>query len=194
MSWVWGASSSKFRRSGGRVSVAVRLRFEIKEIVMSWDGERVELLRQLWQDGLSASRIAQRLGSGFTRNAVIGKVHRLGLAGRAKPAEESSARQKRAPAPPTVHKTVALRGNTVIMRDVVVAQDYAPMEQQEAVVIPISERVTIMELRDNMCRWPLGDPLTSEFRYCGTKCDPAQPYCIPHSRIGYQRPVEGRRH
>ena len=49
---------------------------------MGWTEERVELLKKLWSDGLSASQIAGRLG-GITRNAVIGKVHRLGLAGRA---------------------------------------------------------------------------------------------------------------
>ena len=51
---------------------------------MSWTDERVELLRQLWLDGRSASQISAQLGHGVTRNAVIGKVHRLGLAGRAK--------------------------------------------------------------------------------------------------------------
>ena len=62
---------------------------------MSWDGERVELLSKLWQDGISASRIAAQLGAGITRNAVIGKVHRLGLAGRAKPAASAGAPRPR---------------------------------------------------------------------------------------------------
>ena len=53
---------------------------------MGWTDERVELLKKLWQDGLSASQIAKQLG-GVTRNAVIGKVHRLGLSGRATPSK-----------------------------------------------------------------------------------------------------------
>ena len=53
---------------------------------MGWTDERVELLKKLWQDGLSASQIAKQLG-GVTRNAVIGKVHRLGLSGRAAPSK-----------------------------------------------------------------------------------------------------------
>ena len=60
---------------------------------MSWTEDRVELLKKLWQDGLSASQIAGQLG-GVTRNAVIGKVHRLGLSGRAKSPSNSSPRPR----------------------------------------------------------------------------------------------------
>src|SRR3569832_30117 len=56
------------------------------EAGMGWTDERVELLKKLWQEGLSASQIAKQLG-GVTRNAVIGKVHRLGLSGRAAPSK-----------------------------------------------------------------------------------------------------------
>lgn len=162
---------------------------------MSWDGERVELLRKLWQDGISASRIAAQMGAGITRNAVIGKVHRLGLSGRAKTTASSGApRPKRVAAPPTMQKTVALRGNTLMLREVVIAEEYEVAVLPEAVVIPISERVTITELRDNMCRWPLGDPLAPEFRYCGTKCDPTLPYCVPHGRMAYQQTPDRKRH
>ena len=162
---------------------------------MSWDGERVELLRKLWQDGISASRIAAQLGAGITRNAVIGKVHRLGLAGRIKPAASAPGpRPRRSVAAHTTQKTVALRGNTVMLREVMIAEDYETAVQPEAVVIPISERVTITQLRDNMCRWPLGDPLAPEFRYCGTKCDPTMPYCLPHGRLAYQQTPDRKRH
>ena len=65
---------------------------------MSWTDERVELLKKLWADGLSASQIANELGS-VTRNAVIGKVHRLGLSGRAKSPSSSAPRQRK----PRVH-------------------------------------------------------------------------------------------
>ena len=65
---------------------------------MSWTDERVELLRKLWQDGLSASQIAGELGNGITRNAVIGKVHRLGMSGRVKPPSAATA-LPRAPKP-----------------------------------------------------------------------------------------------
>ena len=62
---------------------------------MGWTDERVELLKKLWADGLSASQIAAELG-GITRNAVIGKVHRLGLSGRAKSPSSSAPRPRKA--------------------------------------------------------------------------------------------------
>ncbi|MGZ5850479.1 MAG: GcrA family cell cycle regulator, partial [Methyloceanibacter sp.] len=65
---------------------------------MAWNDERVELLKKLWAEGLSASQIASRLG-GVTRNAVIGKVHRLGLSGRATSSRSASPRPRRVQAP-----------------------------------------------------------------------------------------------
>jgi GcrA cell cycle regulator len=63
----------------------------------------------------------------------------------------------------------------------------------EEVVIPMSERVTIMELRDSMCRWPLGDPSTPEFRFCGARSGTAGPYCGYHAQLAYQPAVDRRR-
>ena len=77
---------------------------------MSWTDERVELLRKLWLEGLSASQIASELSNGITRNAVIGKVHRLGLSGRAKAPSQATPRPRaakpiRTPSPaPRTHK------------------------------------------------------------------------------------------
>ena len=163
---------------------------------MSWTDERVELLRKLWLEGLSASQIANELANGISRNAVIGKVHRLGLAGRAKAPASASPRAARArsarPAPPRP-AAPAVRGNTALaLKPQPMA--YAAPEPMEEVVIPISERVTIMELREAMCRWPMGDPATAEFRFCGAKkpMTATGPYCAYHSRLAYQ-PVNERR-
>lgn len=162
---------------------------------MSWTDERVELLRKLWLDGLSASQIATQLANGISRNAVIGKVHRLGLAGRAKaPASASQhprVKQNRPSNPrPSVPTT---RGNTAfaLKPQSMPAPRPQPMEE---VVVPICEPVTIMELREAMCRWPLGDPATAEFRFCGVKksASGTGPYCAYHGRLAYQ-PVNERR-
>src|SRR6188472_1916212 len=82
--------------------------------LMSWTDERVELLKKLWADGLSASQIAGELG-GITRNAVIGKVHRLGLSGRAK-APSSSVPRQRKPRAPSMFRAPRpmMRGNTAL--------------------------------------------------------------------------------
>jgi GcrA cell cycle regulator len=161
---------------------------------MSWTDERVELLRKLWSEGLSASRVAAELGPGITRNAVIGKIHRLGLAERAKTA---SAPRPRAAKPPRPSQPRAAQGPAMI-GNVALALSSRPapasaLRREEDVVVPISERVTLMELRESMCRWPMGDPATAEFRFCGAKSPiGASPYCAYHSRIAYQ-PAQDRR-
>ena len=164
---------------------------------MSWTDERVELLRKLWMDGLSASQIAAELSNGITRNAVIGKVHRLGLSGRVKCAAPSSAPRPR-PAAPRPQRPVAPRPAGAITRGATALALHPEAFVQpiarpvEEVVIPISERVTIMELREGMCRWPLGDPATPDFRYCGGRSDIGAPYCAAHARMAYQ-PAQDRR-
>jgi len=163
---------------------------------MSWTEERVELLRQLWLDGKSASQISTALGAGITRNAVIGKVHRLGLSGRAKtPSSSPRPRPKTAEAPrpaaPMRQGGSVVRGNTALALEIEPSVDIAPVFDDE-VVVPMSLRVTISELREAMCRWPLGDPTTSEFRYCGAQTPGMGPYCTHHGRMAYQ-PVQDRR-
>src|ERR1700737_1309177 len=83
--------------------------------LQTWTDERVELLKKLWGDGLSASQIAGELG-GITRNAVIGKVHRLGLSGRAKAPSAAAPRQRKQRTPGHVFRTMrtATRGNTAL--------------------------------------------------------------------------------
>ncbi len=163
---------------------------------MSWTDERVEQLKKMWLDGLSASQIANELSHGITRNAVIGKVHRLGLSGRVKSPAPAPTRMRpktrpdedaRSPSIPVSHGNLALAAETRP------APAPAPRSANEDVVIPMSERVTIMELRESMCRWPLGDPSSSEFRYCGGKMQVGLgPYCTYHARIAYQ-PAQDRR-
>ncbi len=169
-----------------------------------WTDERVELLKKRWADGLSASQIAAELG-GVTRNAVIGKVHRLGLSGRAKPAASSVSRmrakpagQARRPAPvPQRPQSFGVRGNVALAAAPAVAPRpaaaprVAPLELVETTPL-VCERVTIMELRENMCRWPLGDPSQQEFRFCGGRSTPGQTYCAHHAQIAYQ-PAHDRR-
>jgi GcrA cell cycle regulator len=160
---------------------------------MSWTDERVELLRKLWLDGLSASQIAAELAHGITRNAVIGKVHRLGLSGRVKAQAPAASRQRTrsaAPRPAPRPAAPVARGNLAVAFRPMEAPEPLPMED---VVIPMSEMVTIMDLREGMCRWPVGDPTTPEFRFCGSKGASVGPYCQHHARIAYQPAQERRR-
>jgi len=173
---------------------------------MQWTDERVELLKKRWAEGLSASQIAAELG-GVTRNAVIGKVHRLGLSGRAKAAPSGVARLRAKPAaaprrvatatPAPSQQSYGVRGNVALAAAPVsaprpvAAPRLVPLEIVESAAL-VCERVTIMELRENMCRWPLGDPSQPEFRFCGGRSSPGDAYCGHHAAIAYQ-PAHDRR-
>jgi GcrA cell cycle regulator len=156
---------------------------------MSWTDERVELLKKLWSDGLSASQIAGELG-GITRNAVIGKVHRLGLSGRAKSSSTGAARPRKARAPSMLRiGRVAIRGNTAL------AHAYEVEEAEPELIeniIPIGQRRTLLELNEQTCRWPVGDPGAGDFFFCGGNTVTGLPYCAYHSRVAYQ-PANDRR-
>ena len=164
---------------------------------MGWTEERVALLTKLWADGLSASQIAGELGN-VTRNAVIGKVHRLGLSGRAKPTRSSVSRPRRMRTPRRPRGGdigYSSIGNTALK---VESQPFAaarPRPEPAPVVelvIPKEERKTLLQLTEKTCKWPIGDPSEEEFHFCGRGPAPSMPYCEHHARIAYQ-PVRERR-
>ena len=166
------------RRRGLILRIAQAWQGLTNEATMAWTDEIVEQLKQHWIDGKSASQIAGLLGNGVTRNAVIGKVHRLGLAGRAKSPSTAASRPPRrmAPAahrvagPRLSHAPRMTRGATALAFAPQALSELESQEEFESVVVPMSLRVTIIELKESMCRWPLGDPASSEFRYCGYHC------------------------
>jgi GcrA cell cycle regulator len=166
--------------------------------VLTWTDDRVEQLKKLWEGGLSASQIAAELGN-VTRNAVIGKVHRLGLSGRAKsPSSASSSssaapRQRKArPAQPMMRVTRPVsRGNTALAHAFEVEMEPDPIAYDN--VVPMSQRVSLLELNDATCHWPIGDPSSSEFFFCGGRALTSLPYCAHHSRIAYQPASDRRR-
>ena len=144
---------------------------------MGWTDERVELLKKLWQDGLSASQIAKQLG-GVTRNAVIGKVHRLGLSGRATPSKPQRtvfkaprpARPVSAPsAPRRIAEPVAHAAPTPVR--------YVDEKPGTA---------TVLTLGAHMCKWPIGDPSLDSFTFCGRRSEENGPYCHEHATVAYQ--------
>jgi GcrA cell cycle regulator len=163
----------------------------------TWTDERVELLKKLWSEGQSASRIAAEIG-GVTRNAVIGKVHRLGLSGRGKTNPAPQARPRK-PAPVAAPRPVATPAAASPRPVTPIAQAFQqasyPVEEAPngAVDLPESQHVTIMELRESMCRWPIGDPTNADFRFCGARCITGLPYCNHHAQIAYQPAADRRR-
>ena len=161
----------------------------------TWTDERVELLKKLWSDGLSASMIAAEFG-GITRNAVIGKVHRLGLSGRAKAPSSSVPRPRKPRAPSQFLRAPRpmTRGNTALAPRAFLDLEPEPEPEPELLdnVIPIGQRCSILQLTEATCHWPCGDPGSPEFFFCGGKTVNSLPYCAYHARVAYQ-PIHDRR-
>lgn len=225
---------------------------------MSWTDERVETLKKMWAEGQSASQIAKELG-GVTRNAVIGKVHRLGLSNRlgggpvpgaatvatpaapAAPASPASATTAGASAAP---RTAPARARAPVEQDDDLApppedaaeddvadddlddvadedeeDDDIPVSPARRAIIPAGQplppqpsaneispealakvteveksarKLTLMELTEKTCKWPVGDPATDNFWFCGLPVQPGKPYCEAHVGVAFQ-PMSARR-
>lgn len=137
---------------------------------LPWTDDRVGQLQQLWSEGLSASEIARRLG-GVTRNAVIGKLHRLGLLG-------SRSRVAIAPRAARTRRRPALRRQS--RRAPRVAQGCP------AVAAPDwpGEVPDVERLEPHQCRWPIGDPRAPDFSFCG-RWAAVGPYCPAHRAVAF---------
>jgi len=200
---------------------------------MSWTDERVETLKKMWAEGQSASQIAKELG-GVTRNAVIGKVHRLGLSNRvvgaAKAEAEVEAPVAAAPPAPVPHpvatpepeRAAEPRPAQVVEKPQSVAAQVAsnvtPLPLRKAIVpagqpLPPqpsaneispealasvrevekhAKRISLMELTERTCKWPIGDPATEDFWFCGLPSTAGKPYCEAHVGVAFQ-PMSARR-
>jgi len=213
---------------------------------MSWTDERVEILKRMWGEGQSASQIAKELG-GVTRNAVIGKVHRLGLSNRtqsstrseaapakaaapspAKPKERKPAAKpvantpkppvaepapapksqpapaaaKAAPSPEPAPAPVA-RPPVPMRKPIVPAGQPLPPQPSPNEISPEAlasqreaekqaKKLSLMELTERTCKWPIGDPATEEFWFCGLPVQSGKPYCEAHVNVAFQ-PMSSRR-
>jgi GcrA cell cycle regulator len=160
---------------------------------MAWTEERIAKLKQGWEGGMTATQIAEMLGEGVTRNAVIGKAHRLGLESRPSPvkaAAEDAA--PRTPPPPPPQKPVP---------EPVPQQARAEMPAPAPPPVPApavakpapkpaklgkQARTTLLDLSDKVCKWPIGHPGEPDFHFCGKPVQPGFPYCGEHCLIAYQ--------
>lgn len=197
---------------------------------MSWTDERVETLKKMWAEGQSASQIAKELG-GVTRNAVIGKVHRLGLSNRVggapepvkakaepdpraepKPAAAAAKPAQPAPKPAPAAPAAALRpdpapaaaaAQTSVRKPAAPAGQPLPPQPSAGEISPEAlasvrevekkaRRLTLMELTERTCKWPIGDPATEDFWFCGLATQPGKPYCDAHVGVAFQ-PMSSRR-
>lgn len=181
-----------------------------------WTDERVETLKKLWMEGLSASQIAGELGQGVTRNAVIGKVHRLKLSARAKPtnaaprtrpAPRPAPRRVASPAAPmptmsnngaaaklrsTMARPQSIGATALAQSPDVEAEVYVAPAAAE-LFIPEDRRLSLLQLNEHTCKWPIGDPLNKDFYFCGQHSLDSGPYCDFHSRRAYHQMDKKRR-
>lgn len=159
-------------------------------MIPTWSDDRVELLKKLWTEGFSASQIAAEIGN-VSRNAVIGKIHRLGLCRDKDPRKSAPRRQVRAAKPQMTRVVSAARRSNVV--------PVSPFERAEEVdpavdhFVPPEQRVSMMELNDATCRWPVGDPQAEDFYFCGGQPRAGAPYCAHHARIGTTSAYDRRR-
>lgn len=154
---------------------------------MNWTPERVDLLKNLWAEGLSTAQIANQLG-GVTRNAVIGKIHRLGLS----VARKKSARQKVQRAETSRKSRKFNHGPSTAQQKARARENYMNAAGPLDCDPPPHERIGLMQLTERTCKWPIGDLKDDDFGFCGrTKPNDGYPYCDYHSRFAYQ-PVQSR--
>lgn len=189
---------------------------------MSWTDERVETLKKMWTEGQSASQIAKELG-GVTRNAVIGKVHRLGLSNRSDDPDDSAAKVEATkpvapkvepakveavkPAPiapePVKAEPMAVVAPIPLRKAIIPAGQPLPPQPSANEISPealasVREvekramRLSLMDLTERTCKWPIGDPATPDFWFCGLPSQAGKPYCEAHVGVAFQ-PMSARR-
>lgn len=170
---------------------------------MSWTDERVEQLKALWNDGASASQIAKQLG-GVSRNAVIGKVHRLGLSNRvgekveglSEPEAEAEAPAAAPPPAPEAARAAAPEPVEEIEEEdeeeVLFEEEPAAPQVDLASLEKKARRLSLLELTERTCKWPIGDPNHDDFHFCGLPSAAGKPYCAAHTLAAYQ-PMSNRR-
>lgn len=130
-----------------------------------WPTERVEQLQVLWAEGISTAEIGRRMN--LSKNAVVGKAHRLGLPSRPSPIKRSGDPLSVAPKP--MRRAPTLPALKCV----------APVKMPD---VPVG-----YAMRSQQCCWPFGDPKTPAFHYCDAPGVPGKPYCPAHAAIAYVR-------
>ncbi len=167
---------------------------------MAWTEERIAKLKQGWEGGMTATQIAEMLGEGVTRNAVIGKAHRLGLESRPSPvkaaAEEASPRTAPPAPPPAAKPAEPPAPPTARAEPVVAAPPAAPVAVAKPAAKPAKggkqARTTLLDLNEKVCKWPIGHPGEPDFHFCGKAAQPGFPYCGEHCLVAYQAQMPRR--
>ena len=182
----------------------------------NWTASAIEQMETLWREGKTASQIARLLGGGLSRNAVIGKIHRLHLAkrpscgdavvNRRRQARTPSSRPPRVASPrlptdPAAAAAERLRREASRAERKAQAKRARRAEERRVINDSVAElarqiasgpRLAISDLDNKVCHFPMGDPQAEDFGYCGSAVDAGRPYCPGHCALAYQPRPERR--
>lgn len=180
---------------------------------MAWTDEMVVDLRKMWADGLTTGEIAKRLG--VSKNAIVGKVHRLGLSGRPSPIKKKIVVEEQAPTLKEANDNKEIKEIKATKKEKTnvskVVEEALVIKKEEVIKEPIKETkkyvnttketmtsekeaeptkhkegvVKLVDLDAHTCRWPIGDPKDEKFHFCGKKVRIGHTYCDEHSEIAY---------
>jgi GcrA cell cycle regulator len=146
---------------------------------MEWNDERIEALTKMWREGLSASQVARQLG-GVSRSAVIGKVHRLGIAGRDAPTRPNAMGGR----PSTRIRTSASAGG---VRREPTPRAAPSLRPAPRMLFEVAATASIQTLTKHACRWPIGEPDQNDFGFCGRLITGVGSYCAGHAAMAVRR-------
>jgi GcrA cell cycle regulator len=187
---LWIKHTKRISDSCGANQLRVRMILDhkiLEEIFMGWTDERVVLLKRLWVEGKTAAEIAKLIGGGVTRNAVIGKAHRLKLSGRISPIQENArggngGETGASRVVSTPRKSQKTNIAKVSNREIIAPVHFPAVQENYC----FGDGVSLVELKERMCRWPIGDPKDDGFKFCGGPSEEGIPYCNHHARVAYQ--------
>lgn len=162
---------------------------------MAWTEQMVEDLRTMWKQGMTTAEIGKKLN--VTKNSIVGKVHRLGLSGRPSPikkkdedAAESKAETSAAVQPAAESKPAASSAKSTGKAEKFVAENRPSAPSAAKNDAAKKGMVSLVDLDNHTCRWPLGDPKDENFHFCGRKVKIGQTYCEEHANIAYVKAVK----
>ena len=153
---------------------------------MSWTPELIKELKKLWKKGLTTGEIGRILG--ISKNAVVGKAHRLGLESRPSPIkrETSCKKEKKQPVKKQNKSPIKKEKSASVQKVLKLVKTVEKNKTDK------NKGVKLVDLKPTSCRWPEGDPKDPDFHFCGKEAVPGKAYCEEHCAIAYSGVFKAR--